>query len=256
MTTSWDPNRYLNFGDERTRPVGDLLAAVTATDPSVIVDLGCGPGNSTAIAAQRWPGAHIRGIDSSPDMIEKAREAVPDLEFAVQGIAEWASTEDQVDVVMSNAALQWLPNHRELLAEIVRNVAEGGWLAFQVPGNYRSPSHTVPDELAAHEPYRPYLQGLSRSHAFDAESYLRDLRDLGCRVNAWETTYLHQLRGEDAVFDWISGTSLRPTMDALSSELRESFAEELKARLREAYPLEDGLVILPFRRVFVVAQKN
>lgn len=254
MATIWDPNRYLNFGDERTRPVGDLLAAVGAEAPQEVIDLGCGPGNSTAIAALRWPTARIRGIDSSAAMIDRAKQAEPGLTFSVQGIEEWAATEDQIDVVMSNAALQWLPNHRELLASIVRNIRAGGWLAFQVPGNYRAPSHTIADELATGEPYRPYLAAVEGSQAFDAEVYLRDLRALGCRVDAWETTYLHQLHGEDAVFGWISGTSLRPMVSALPEDLRAEFVETVKTRLREAYPAEDDLVVFPFRRVFVVAQ--
>lgn len=251
----WNPRQYLRFGDERTRPVAELLTRIGSVSPREVVDLGCGPGNSTAVAASRWPNAQIQGIDSSPEMIEKARAGHPDMQFAVQDLQSWlAAGELHVDVVFSNATLQWIPDHLALLPDLVSAVRPGGWLAIGVPGNFAEPSHRLRRALASQPPFAEYTAEIAEPTAHDPEVYLRALLDLGCAVDAWETTYLHQLSGDDAVFDWISGTSLRPTLAALPKELRTRFADELKDRLRQAYPPTNGVVVLPFRRVFVVAQ--
>jgi trans-aconitate 2-methyltransferase len=157
-------------------------------------------------------------------------------------------------VLVSNAALQWVPGHLDLLPRLVETVIHRGWLAFQVPGNFEEPSHTIRRELAAKAPYAEHTEGVAAPDAFGAATYLHALRDLGCEVDAWETTYLHVLRGEDPVFTWVSGTGARPTLEALPDDVRPGFEDELKRRLREAYPARDGAVVLPFRRVFVVAR--
>ncbi|WP_310964683.1 methyltransferase domain-containing protein [Nocardioides terrisoli] len=252
---SWDPGRYLTYADERGRPFVELLARIDADEPGVVVDLGCGPGNLTALLARRWPSARLSGVDSSAEMIARARADHPDLDFVVQDLREYvAAGSDPVDVLICNATLQWVPGHLDLLPTLVRAVAPGGWLAFQVPGNFDQPSHTIRRALAAEPPYAAQTVEAASPDAHDAATYLRALGGLGCAVDAWETTYLHVLHGEDAVFDWISGTSLRPTLAALDEELRASFSAELRRRLRVAYPDDGGGVVLPFRRVFVVAR--
>lgn len=255
--TTWDPAHYLTFADERGRPFVDLLARVEAAAPAVVVDLGCGPGNLTALLAQRWPEASVVGIDSSPEMIDRASADAPGVGFAVADLRDWlaAAAPGGVDVLVSNATLQWVPGHLELLPDLVRAVAPGGWLAFQVPGNQDAPSHTLRDELVAQEPYATHAAGAAHVAAHDAETYLRALRGLGCEVQAWETTYLHVLQGPDPVFGWVSGTGLRPTLAALPDDLRPRFIEELKARLRAAYPDDGHGIVLPFRRIFVVARR-
>lgn len=250
----WDPARYGAFADERGRPFLDLLARVGAEDPRSVVDLGCGTGHLTALLAQRWPTARVTGVDSSPEMMATAPEATG-LELVVGDLREWAGPGgDPVDVLVSNAALQWVPGHLDLLPGLVRRVAPGGWLAFQVPGNFEEPSHTLRRELAAESPYAEHTRGAATPDAHDAATYLRVLRGLGCLVDAWETTYLHVLEGPDPVFTWVSGTGARPTLEALPDDLRPRFEEEFRRRLRQAYPEEDGAVVLPFRRVFVVAR--
>ena len=254
---SWDPDRYLAFSDERGRPFADLVARIGAEDPHTVVDLGCGTGNLTALLAQRWPGARVLGVDSSAEMV-RAAPSDAGVEFRVGDIRDWPDPEDPisgaVDVLVSNAALQWVPEHLDLLPGLVRAVAAGGWFALQVPGNFEEPSHTIRRELAAESAYAEHTAGVAVPEAHDAETYLRVLRDLGCAVDAWETTYLHVLKGPDPVFRWVSGTGARPTLEALPRDLRAEFEEEFKARLRVAYPERAGAVVLPFRRVFVVAR--
>jgi trans-aconitate 2-methyltransferase len=276
----WDPDTYLAYADERARPFRELLsrvptdgaahpadhpvAAVGTTAPPVrrVVDLGCGPGTLTAALAARWPDATVEGVDSSPEMVDRARaqelpSAVADrLRWRVADLRDWRA-EEPVDVLVSHATLQWVPGHLDLLAGLVEQVRPGGWLAIQVPGNFEEPSHVLRRELAAEEPYAAHTRGVATPDAFGPAVYLRELSRLGCAVDAWETTYLHVLTGEDPVFGWVSGTGARPTLQALPPGLRAEFETELKARLRAAYPVGavvSGAVVLPFRRVFVVAR--
>jgi trans-aconitate 2-methyltransferase len=250
---AWDPERYLVYGDQRGRPFVELLARVGAESPRTVVDLGCGPGNLTALLARRWPQARIAGVDSSEEMVAAARAATSGIDLEVGDLREWRPAE-RVDVLVSNATLQWLPDHLDLLPTLVGHLAPGGWLALQVPGNVDQPSHTIRDELAAEPDWAPYTRGVATPAAHDAVTYLRALQDLGCEVDAWETTYLHVLTGADPVFAWVSGTGARPTLQALPDDLRPRFEEEFRARLRAAYPDDGGGVVMPFRRVFAVAQ--
>jgi trans-aconitate 2-methyltransferase len=251
---TWDPDRYLTYADERGRPFVELVARIAADDPATVVDLGCGPGNLTTLLVARWPDARVVGLDSSAEMIEKARATTPAVDFRVADLRDWATDQDRVDVLVSNATLQWVPGHLDLLPDLVRRVTPGGWLAFQVPGNFGEPSHTIRTELAAQAPYAAHTAGVAVPSSHDPAVYLGVLQRLGCAVDAWETTYLHVLEGEDPVFAWVSGTGARPTLQALPDDLRPGFEEEFKQRLRAAYPAHEGRVVLPFRRIFVVAQ--
>jgi trans-aconitate 2-methyltransferase len=260
MSHSWDPERYLTYADERGQPFVELIARVPAGSPGTVVDLGCGPGNLTTLLADRWPEARVTGIDSSPEMIATAREMDSGVEFEVGDLRAWvaSSTPGSVDVLVSNATLQWVPGHLDLLPGLVGAVSSGGWFAFQVPGNFEEPSHTIRADLAAEAPYAEHTAGVASPDAHDAATYLAALAGLGCTVDAWETTYLHVLHGKDPVFTWVSGTGARPTLQALEEvdpALRQRFEEEFKRRLRAAYQETAGGVVLPFRRVFVVARK-
>jgi trans-aconitate 2-methyltransferase len=263
MGHRWDPERYLTYADERGRPFVELLSRVGATAPGRVVDLGCGPGNLTRLLSVRWPDAQVTGIDSSPEMIAKAQADVDGIAFEVGDLRAWVaspapSTADAVDVLVSNATLQWVPGHLELLPALLDTVSPSGWLAFQVPGNFDEPSHTIRAELAAEVPYAEHTAGVASPDAHDAATYLDALAGHGCSVDAWETTYLHVLEGDDPVFTWVSGTGARPTLQALEDAdpaLRARFEEEFKRRLRAAYPEHAYGVVLPFRRVFVVAHK-
>jgi len=253
----WDPEHYRRFSDERSRPFGDLVARIRADSPRQVVDLGCGPGELTASLRRLWPDAEILGVDSSPAMIAKAQAFADDgrLRFLERDLRTWRPDSD-TDVILSNAALQWVPGHRTLLAGLVERLSSGGWLAFQVPGNFAAPSHVLLHELADTDPYAAYTTGLLRPASAEPVDYLADLSTLGCRVDAWETTYLHVLSGPDPVFTWISATGARPVLQALPDDLRGRFELEYQRRLREAYPAQPHGTVLPFRRIFVVAQRE
>ena len=258
MPHTWDPDRYLTYADERGRPFVELVARIEATAPAEVVDLGCGPGNLTGLLAERWPDAHVVGLDSSPEMIAAAQKSVRSMgqsvTYAVADLRDW-KPERPVDVLVSNATLQWVPGHLELLPALVAAVAPGGWFAFQVPGNFDEPSHTIRAELAAEAAYAEHAADVATPSSHDPAAYYDALTAAGCSVDVWETTYTHVLHGADPVFTWVSGTGARPTLEALPDDLRPGFEAEFKRRLAAAYPARaDGTVLLPFRRVFAVAQ--
>ena len=252
MADRWDPDRYLTFADERGRPFVDLLARVDARAPQRVVDLGCGPGNLTALLASRWPGADVLGVDSSVEMVQRAAQ-VAGARFELGDVRTW-SPQEPVDVLVSNATFQWVVGHLGLLPRLVAQVRPGGWFAFGVPGNHDAPSHALLRELCEDERFAPYAAGVARPHSHDPAVYADALRGLGLVVDAWETTYLHLLTGEDPVFTWISSTGARPTLAALPEDLRPEFVTEYKALLRGAYPPGPHGTDLPFRRVFVAAR--
>ncbi|KQX62896.1 trans-aconitate 2-methyltransferase [Angustibacter sp. Root456] len=264
---SWDPAAYARFAAERSRPFDDLVRRIGASRPGRVVDLGCGAGDLTASLARRWPAAQVVGVDSSPTMLQKAAgEAdAPDLDgrlsFVEADLADW-TPDAAVDVIVTNAALQWVPQHLDLLSRWVDALAPGGWLALQVPGNFAAPSHALMREVAAEPPFEQRLAGVLRGPESVAQpsAYATLLADLGCVVDAWETTYVQVLDpegqlGDDAVLAWVSGTGLRPVLDALADEpeLRGRFVDAYSGRLRAAYPRQPWGTLLPFRRVFCVA---
>jgi trans-aconitate 2-methyltransferase len=251
---TWDPDRYLTYADERGRPFVELVARIAASSPAEVVDLGCGPGNLTGLLAERWPAAHVVGLDSSPEMIETARALDQPVEYAVADLRDWRP-EQPVDVLVSNATLQWVPGHLARLPDLVAAVAPGGWFAFQVPGNFDEPSHTIRSDLAAEPDYASWTDGVATPSSHDPAVYYDALAATRCAVDVWETTYVHVLSGPDPVFTWVSGTGARPTLQALPDDVRPRFENEFKRRLAAAYPVRaDGTVLLPFRRVFAVAQ--
>jgi trans-aconitate 2-methyltransferase len=252
----WDPVQYLRFGDERSRPFFDLTARIGAADPALVADLGCGPGQLTAALADRWPTAQVRGLDSDPEMIAAASAlSVPGrLSFALGDLREW-QPERPVDVIVSNAVLQWVPGHLDLLTQWIKALAPGGWLAFQVPANFDQAVHVLLGELAASDRWRSALAGVALNRqGGDLRRYAERLLQAGCRVDAWESTYLHVLPGEDPVLQWARGTALRPVLAALDPPAAAAFCAEYGALVRQAYPAAAYGTILPFRRVFVVAQ--
>ena len=189
MAHHWDPDRYLAYADERGRPFVELLARVAADAPRTVVDLGCGPGNLTALLTARWPGARVAGVDSSVEMIERARAdaGASGVDFEVGHLREWAAATEPgtVDVLVTNATLQWLPDHLELLPDLVATVAPGGWFACQVPGNFEEPSHVLRRELAAEAPYADHLHDVAVPSSHDPETYLRALTELGLEPDVW-----------------------------------------------------------------------
>jgi len=252
---TWDPGRYLTYADERGRPFADLLARVGAVDPVDVVDLGCGPGNLTRLLAAAWPTARVRGVDNSPAMVQASRRDVPGVEFELADLRDWVTRGEQVDVLVSNATLQWLPDHLELLPDLAGRLRPGGWLAVQVPANFGEPSHTIRTELAAQAPYAAHTRDVAVPDSHPPEAYLDVLARAGLEADVWETTYLHVLTGDDPVFTWVSGTGAGPTLQALPDDLRPEFETEFRTRLRAAYPQRDYGVVLPFRRIFAVGRR-
>lgn len=258
----WDPNAYLRFADERSRPFFDLLARVDATDPRSVVDLGCGPGQLTLRLHHRWPAATILGLDSSAEMIAAARSqpAGPAVRFEVADVRDWRPRPD-ADVVVANAVLQWVPSHDALLARWADELPPGASLAFQVPGNFDSPSHVAIREVASRPAWRDRIAGELRGSdaVLTAEQYAELLVTHGCTVDAWETTYLHllpEVNGEHPVLRWVEGTALRPVRSALDETAWAQFRAELGHLLAAAYPVRQGRVWFPFRRIFVVARRS
>ncbi|MGO9504281.1 MAG: trans-aconitate 2-methyltransferase [Streptosporangiaceae bacterium] len=262
----WDPGQYLRYSDERSRPFFDLMGRVRADSPRFVADLGCGPGNLTATLAARWPAAEIEGIDSSAEMVDAARRlpevsgpggpAQSRLRFTLGDVTDWQPGQP-ADVIVSNAVLQWVPGHLEVLARWAGLLSPGGWLAFQIPGNFDQPSHAILRAMAVSDRWRPLLAGaeLNRQSA-DPAQYADLLSRAGCEVDAWETTYLHVLPGEDPVLDWYKGTGLRPVLAILPDGAAAEFLADYGARLREAYPAASYGTLFPFRRVFAVARRH
>ena len=251
---TWDSSQYLRFADERTRPCQDLVNRISLNAPKRIIDLGCGPGNSTAVLAGRWPEAEIVGIDSSPEMIERAPKDTG-VTFALGNANDFDAT--GVDVLLSNALLQWVPEHEMLLERWARQINPDGWLAFQVPDNFEEPSHALMRELADSHAWRDKLGGVLRSALSVSlpAAYLELLAGNGLEVDAWQTQYLHVLEGPDPVLEWVRGTSLRPVLATLSKNDAATFEIEYAKRLRSAYPSHDFGTVYPFRRTFVVAHR-
>ncbi|MET1035722.1 MAG: trans-aconitate 2-methyltransferase [Arthrobacter sp.] len=265
----WDPAKYTEFSHHRDRPFFDLTSRVAAGAPGKVVDLGCGPGRLTAALAERWPAAEVAGLDASAEMIRDAAARYgpgtpghrPRLSFAVADAGEWEPGPD-VDVLVTNAMLQWIPGHLELVARWLDALRPGAWFAAQVPGNFGSPSHVLLRRLAESPRWAGRLAGILRHDEAVAEpaAYLRLLLDAGFEADAWETTYQQVLVGADPVLDWVRGTGLRPVLSALGPAEAESFEREYGALLRVAYPAfagRDGspLTVFPFRRIFCVGRK-
>jgi trans-aconitate 2-methyltransferase len=251
---TWDPALYLDFDDHRSRPFRDLLARVGATAPRRVVDLGCGPGHLTEVLAARWPAADVRALDSSPEMVAAARERGIAAELA--DVVDWVPSPD-TDVVITNAVLQWVPSHPQLLPRWLQAMAPGAWFAMQVPGNFGAPSHALIRELLAEPRWRGSAEVRGEKAVPEPVEYAELFAAHAAVVDVWETTYLQRLTGDDPVLQWVSGTALRPVRDALSPDDYEAFRAELAPRLRAAYPRRaDGTTWFPFRRIFAVAHKG
>jgi trans-aconitate 2-methyltransferase len=250
----WDPIQYGRYAGERSRPFFELVARVDCAAPEDVVDLGCGSGELTTALADRWPEALVRGIDSSAEMIKRA-PGDGAVQFTVGAAEEFSAR--GVDVLVSNAALQWVPTHRELIVRWAGELNSGGWLAFQVPANFDAPSHVLMRELAESERWRDRLGGVLRGTLSTAPptEYLDLLSEAGLDVDAWQTEYVHLLQGEDPVLEWVRGTGLRPALAALSAQDAAQFSAEYGALLRDAYPRRPYGTAFPFKRTFVVAHR-
>ena len=254
---SWNPQQYHRYADERLRPAGDLLSRVPLDDPRLVYDLGCGSGRATALLARRWPGARITGLDSSAAMLAVARRELAGVERGAGEGARWTPAEP-ASLLFSNAALHWLDDHARLFARLMTLLAPGGVLAVQMPRNHDQPSHQAMLATAGAGPWRERLARLLRPSPVSLPAtYHALLRPLARRLDIWETTYLHELEGENPVAEWIKGTALKALLDALAELERSQFETEYRKRVAAAYPPADsGRTLLPFRRLFIVAERG
>jgi trans-aconitate 2-methyltransferase len=254
----WDAALYLRFADERTRPAADLLARIPLDNPAHVVDLGCGPGNSTELLRRRWPRAAIAGVDNSPEMLAAAKAAHPDARWVRGDAAHWTA-DPPADVIFSNAALQWVRDHGRLLPRLLAQAAPGGILAVQLPAHAGSPLVQQIKRVAEAPEWRRPLAAAGRALTLESAAFYYDtLSPHAGRLDIWETEYQHVLANVEAIVEWMRGTGLRPYLEALSTdEERTRFEQRLLTGLREAYPPRiDGRVLFPFRRMFILAQRE
>jgi len=254
---TWDSSQYLRFADERTRPCQDLVNRISLNAPKRIIDLGCGPGNSTSVLAGRWPEAEIEGLDSSPEMIAAAQKTYPRQRWSTGDIATWTANPPH-DLVFSNAALQWVADHAAVYPHLFRQVAPGGALAIQVPINLNAPAHQLMRELAESATWRSHFPMKPREwYTHNPAFYYDALSPLAHRLDLWKTEYLHVLENTRAIVEWYKGTGLRPFLDALVPADQARFLTDYEALLTTAYPPHaDGRVLFPFLRFFLIAYRR
>lgn len=255
-TDVWEPAQYLRFAGHRLRPALDLLNRIDLDRPETVTDLGCGAGNVTRWLAQRWPEAAIAGIDGSAAMLERAAEALPEVRWRHADIATWRPDRPQ-NLIWSNAALHWLPDHDALFPKLAGRLAPGGVLAVQMPRNFGEPSHTAMADAARDGPWIETLAPMLKPAPVHEPAFYRQLlAPLASAIDLWETTYFQLLDGENPVAEWTRGTWLKPMLDALGGEWRDGFEAAYRARVAAAYPPgPDGRTLFPFRRLFIVARR-
>ncbi len=252
--STWDPKQYLKFEAPRLRPALDLLARVPLDNPGTVYDLGCGTGNITGFIRQRWPQAGITGLDSSADMLKKARAEHPGIAFRKTDVGHWRPRA-KADLIYSNATLHWLPEHDKLFPRLMKNLKPGGVLAVQMPRNFDAPSHTLIREVAQNGPWAEALKPVLReTPVLSPANYYRILAPHCGKLDIWETEYLQVLEGENPVAEFTKGTWLKPLLDALDEPMKSAFENEYRRRVLQAYPPgPDGKTLFPFRRLFIMA---
>ncbi len=253
---SWDPSIYLAFDNERTRPAIELATRIPLSAPRLVVDLGCGPGNSTTVLAKRWPTARFIGVDGSAEMLAVARKTSLNADWQQANLATWTAAAP-VPVIFSNAAFQWVDGHDAIFPRLMSQLEPSGVLALQMPRNFDAPSHVLLRETAAGGPWASKVVRFNRAKPVaEPAAYYAMLSPHGSSIDIWESEYLQVLDGEDAVFKWVSGTALIPYRDALQGTERDTFLNEYRERLSRAYPrTANGKTLFPFRRIFIIARR-
>ena len=251
--SDWNAAQYLKFKEQRTQPVRDLTAHIHSLNPASVVDIGCGPGNSTAVLAETFPQAKIVGIDTSENMLEKARANCPNLTF-VSGDAQ--NLDGTCDLLFSNACLQWIPNHERLIPGLMGHLNPGGHLAVQMPRNDAEPLYRIIAETAAEPEWGLQELRVQPGHLLTPQEYYTILAGCSADFNLWETKYYHRMPDHQSLVDWVKGARLRPYLDALDQTQGAVFEHTILERVKAAYPLQkDGSVLFGFRRLFFTAEK-
>lgn len=252
----WRPEDYLRFNDERSRPARDLLARIPLKAPELVYDLGCGPGNSTALLHEAYPQAKLIGLDTSRTMLAKARKDLPQVQFLEADIASWPG-DPNADLLYGNASFQWVPDHVSVLLRLLKGLKARGVLALQMPDNLDEPSHRLMRGTAQTGPWAKALRHAAESREVirTPNEYYTLLRPHCGSLDIWHTAYTHVLDGVQGIVDFFSTTGLRPYLDPLDEAMRGQFVDAYRANLAKAYPaVLDGKVILRFPRLFLVAQ--
>ncbi|CAN7292699.1 trans-aconitate 2-methyltransferase [Variovorax paradoxus] len=255
----WNPALYRRYEDERTRPAQELLARVPLPEAARVVDLGCGPGNSTELLANRFPAAKVVGTDNSEAMLASARERLPQARFELSDIATWAPRDEAPNLIYANAALQWVPDHEQLIPRLFAALAPGGVLAIQMPDNREEPTHRLMRAVAAEAPWAEPIGNADRLRTLllPLGGYYDLLAPAAARVDVWHTIYQHPMADAAAIVEWVRGTGLKPFVDRLPADLQASYLAEYERRVDRAYPVRtDGKRLLAFPRMFIVAQKK
>jgi trans-aconitate 2-methyltransferase len=255
--TSWDPDQYARYRAYRARPANDLLAQIPHDlDVRDIWDLGCGPGEQAVELKRRFPQARVHGLDSSVSMLEKARALDASIDWLLADVATWAPAAPP-DLIFTNAALHWLPDHAALFPRLMRTLRSGGVFACQMPLSYDAPQHVALRETAADGPWAERLQGIDGVKRLGRpEDYYAWLSPFSAGVDVWTTTYLHVLEGDDPVFEWMLGSGSRPFLEALTEPERTAFSDAYRAALSRVFPRRpDGTTLLPFERLFLTARR-
>ncbi|SDD18293.1 trans-aconitate 2-methyltransferase [Variovorax sp. CF079] len=254
----WNPALYRRYEDERTRPAQELLARVPLTGAARVVDLGCGPGNSTELLVQRFPAAEVLGTDNSEAMLVSARERLPQARFELSDIARW-QPELPPDLIYANASLQWVPDHETLIPRLFAALAPGGVLAIQMPDNREEPTHRLMREVAAEAPWTLAIGDADklRTQLLPIDGYYDLLAADAAQVDVWRTAYQHPMVSAAAIVEWVRGTGLKPFVDRLPADLQASYLAEYQRRVDGAYPVRtDGKRLLAFPRMFIAAQRK
>lgn len=253
----WAPDDYLKFEEERTRPSRDLLARVPLIDPQHIVDLGCGPGNSTELLLKQYPAASIVGVDNSYEMLEAARKRLPEVEFIHANIPEW-NPQNLTDLIFANAVFQWVPNHLDVLERLLKSLHQGAVLAIQVPDNSDEPSHLLMRTVAEKDQWKGmFKKPTQRETIFSPAEYYNRLKPLSKRLDIWHTYYQHVLKGPEAIVAMIKPTGLGPFLQQLPTDKQGLFLADYEAEITKAYSrLIDGKVLFRFPRLFIVASRG
>lgn len=252
---SWSSEQYSKFEKQRNRPIMDLLANIPNPSVHTAMDLGCGPGNSTELLLDRFPEAEVAGMDSSADMIEAARKRLPGIDFQVGDISGWQPTE-KYDIVLANAALQWVPDHEKLFPTLLKHLKPGGTLAVQMPDNFEEPSHRAMRDIASRNEWTGRLaEVVPRVSRPGAAWYYELLEKKAAVVDVWRTIYHHPLIGGlDAIVEWFKGSGLTPYLALLDEEEQQAFLAQYRDEIAKSYRVnEEGGVLLPFPRLFLVA---
>ena len=253
--SDWSPSLYSRFEAERTRPSRDLLAQVPLEAPRRVVDMGCGPGNSTELLAARFPEADLVGLDSSPAMLAEATRRLPKARFETADANVW-TPESGTDLVFANAIYQWVPEHLTVLPKVLAALGEGSCLAVQMPDNFDEPTHQLMREVAADGPWAERLAGVARASLPPPRVYYDALTPASRGLDIWHSVYNHVLDDAAAVVEWVRSTGLRPFLDPLNAGERAEFLARYTARIADAYPpAADGKVLLRFPRLFIVAMR-